>query len=130
MNFYIVRAKCGHVGKKKYIEVDFPIIAKTGREAAQKVLRRSKVKKQLKNAISSVCLVTKDLFDSFVEKFNNDKYIHAHSKQEWDISKYEIKELYFNAKKSEFKSRIERVNYILKKQKILMEAKQNEFIFI
>lgn len=44
-NFYLVTAKCGHVGKGKYYEVDFPVYANDRCEAAQYVLKRSKVKK-------------------------------------------------------------------------------------
>ncbi len=60
MKYYVVIAKCGHVGNGKYIDVEFPVIAENGSLAAKKILKRSKVKKQLKNAITGVFEVVKE----------------------------------------------------------------------
>lgn len=47
MCYYFVIAKCGHVGKGKYIDVIFPIMAETKKEASQMVLLKPKVKKTI-----------------------------------------------------------------------------------
>ena len=67
MRYYIVVAKCGHVGKGKYIDVSFPVVANTGKEAANLILCRSKVKKQLKNAITNVFEVSEDIYNLYLE---------------------------------------------------------------
>ena len=69
MNYYLVTAKCGHVGRGKYIEVDFPLCAESKSEAALKCLKKGKVKKQLKNAISSVFEISYDQFVLEIEKY-------------------------------------------------------------
>ena len=48
MKYFLVTAKCGHVGNGKYLEIEFPIIARTKKDAAQICLRKPKVKKHLK----------------------------------------------------------------------------------
>jgi len=52
--FYIVTAKCGHVGKSKYILIDFPVIAEDGREAAKIARQIPRVKHHHKDAIRNV----------------------------------------------------------------------------
>ena len=119
MKYYLVTAKCGHVGKGKYIEVDFPIYARTKSEAAQKCLKKKKVKKQLKNAISWVRGITLEEYEQKLISFKNNKYIKAHTKKEiieyLGIAKFLDYKVYG---KSSFNNREERIKYILKKNKI------------
>ena len=77
MCYYFVIAKCGHVGKGKYIDVIFPIMAETKKEASQMVLLKPKVKKQLSNAISSIFEVSKEEFDKQININKEDIYIHS-----------------------------------------------------
>lgn len=125
-NFYLVTAKCGHVGKGKYYEVDFPVYANDRCEAAQYVLKRSKVKKHLKNAISNVCDISQDEYLQYLEDEKYIKFISAHTKKELLEYRNDAKTL-VNSKseyKKSFNTRAERVLYTLKKQK-LMEAFYN-----
>ena len=123
MCYYFVIAKCGHVGKGKYINVVFPIMADTKKEASQMVLLKPKVKKQLSNAISSVFEVSKEEFDKQININKDDIYIHSHCKQEikeiLNSDKVQIlpkKKQYKNS--FEFNSKIDKVNYYNKKEKI------------
>lgn len=123
MCYYFVIAKCGHVGKGKYIDVIFPIMAETKKEASQMVLLKPKVKKQLSNAISSVFEVSKEEFDKQININKEDIYIHSHCKQEikeiLNSDKIQIlpkKKQYKNS--FEFNSKIDKVNYYNKKEKI------------
>lgn len=123
MCYYFVIAKCGHVGKGKYIDVIFPIMAETKKEASQMVLLKPKVKKQLSNAISSVFEVSKEEFDEQMNINKEDIYIHSHYKQEikeiLNSDKIQIlpkKKQYKNS--FEFNSKIDKVNYYNKKEKI------------
>lgn len=125
-NFYLVTAKCGHVGRGKYYEVDFPVYANDRCEAAQYVLKRSKVKKHLKNAISNVFDISYDEYLQYLEDEKYIKFITAHTKKELLEYRNEAKTLTnhkYEYKKS-FNTREERVLYTLKKHK-LMEASYN-----
>ena len=42
MRFYVVTAKCGHVGRGKYLEIEFPIYAESRHDASQMCLQRPK----------------------------------------------------------------------------------------
>lgn len=120
MKYYLVTAKCGHVGKGKYIEKTFAIEANNAKIAAKIVLARPKVKKQLKNAISEVNEVEYSKFAEFLKYNQEDKYLHSHSKKEileilysGDIIPLDF---YTKEKKKEFESRMERISYQIKKR--------------
>ena len=120
INYYLVYAKCGHVGKGNYLEVAFPVYAKTAHDAAQIVLKRPKVKKHLKNAITSVEEINYEDYLNELESFKNNEYIKAHSKKDLIICELDVSHLEssFKQYKKSFSSRMERVNYILKKNRI------------
>lgn len=124
MKYYEVVAKCGHVGMRKYIDVVFPVYANSKKGAAKFILQHGKVKKQLKNAITSIKEIS---YEEYVELLINnpfEEYIHAHSTQEIDYSKYEIKYIeknFTNKSYFEFLNRKEKVNYKMKKNKIIKE---------
>lgn len=120
-NFYLVSAKCGHVGRGKYYEVNFPVYADDKCAAAQYVLKRSKVKKHLKNAISNVCDISYKEYLQCLEDEKYVKFISAHTKKELLEYRSEARPL-TDSKceyKRSFKTREERVLYTLKKNKIL-----------
>lgn len=123
MCYYFVIAKCGHVGKGKYIDVIFPIMAEMKKEASQMVLLKPKVKKQLSNAISFVFEVSKEKFDEQMNINKKDIYIHSHCKKEIKeilnsdkIQSLPKKKQYENS--FEFNSKIDKVIYYNKKEKI------------
>lgn len=80
--FYIVEAKCGHVGRGNYIIKFFPTKATSRSEAAAKVRRFGRVKHHWKDAIVSVREVTEEEFRAQVYANNNDPYFAATSIQE------------------------------------------------
>lgn len=119
MNYYLVTAKCGHVGNGKYCEVNFPIKAETKREASQICLKKAKVKKQLKDAISQVEEISYEQFRMEKERFNANPYIHAHTKREILDYREGAKELKLKDKneRSSFHSRKERIAFLFKRRK-------------
>ena len=79
--FYIVSAKCGHVGRKNYITIDFPVKATSGKEAAQKAKQQPRVKRHRKDAIESVYEVSKGEYQKQRLINNQDNYLKVKSKQ-------------------------------------------------
>ncbi len=82
MKYFVVKTKCGHVGKNKYIIIDFPVNGEDAREAARKARNIPRVKKHLKDAIVSVKEIS---YDEYVEIYNNnknDEYLKCSNKQE------------------------------------------------
>ncbi len=130
MNYYNVIAKCGHVGKRKYIEVGFPVYANSASEAAKMVLKYRKVKKQLKDAISKVLEITYEEYLDLVNENHNNSYLKSHYKREIDISIYEIREFSIaSLRRKESMDRIERVLYKQRKNKLLLEAFKYEYVY-
>lgn len=54
MNYYLVKAKCGHVRKSNYIIKGFYVKAESNKEAASIVRQKPRVKHNHKDAIRSV----------------------------------------------------------------------------
>ena len=122
MKYFLVTAKCGHVGRGKYIEIEFPIFAESKSAAAQMCLKRPKVKKHLKNAITSVCEIDEDSFKRKLIDFRNNTYIRAHTKKEiteWFDYAQELN-LGHRTKRS-FSNRKERIDYLKKKNTLKEE---------
>ena len=80
--YYIVKAKCGHVGRDKYMPIDFPIMAESKTEAAAIIRKKARVKKNHKDAILSVEEVDKTAFNNqqFCNKY--DPYLNVRSKHD------------------------------------------------
>lgn len=92
MRYFMVSAKCGHVGKGSYYKGNFFIEAESGKEAAKKVRYYPRVKHDHKDAILSVTEL--DYLNFLIGRVLEQKepYYRCHSKQEqavyWDrISK-------------------------------------------
>ena len=54
MRYFMVTAKCGHVGRDYYIPIDFPVRADSAKEAAAAARSLPRVKHHHKDAILSV----------------------------------------------------------------------------
>lgn len=82
MRYYIVTAKCGHVGKGRYIPIPFAIRARSAAEAASIARGMPRVKHHHKDAILSVEEVT--IFDYSELRWINhyDPYLQCESKRE------------------------------------------------
>lgn len=115
--YFKVNAKCGHVGKGNYINIDFAVVASSAKEAAAKTRLFGRVKHHYKDAINSVEEVGVEEFYALAEKLSNDPYISCDNIQEQRrienfyerISSYDYEE--------EKKDRC--VEYKMKKQKIM-----------
>ena len=80
--YFKVNAKCGHVGKGNYINIDFAVIASSAKEAAAKARFFGRVKHHYKDAINSVEEVGVEEFYALAEKLSNDPYISCDNIQE------------------------------------------------
>ena len=120
VKYYAVTAKCGHVGKGKYIEVTFAIEATSGKEAARIGRMMPRVKHDHPQAIISVEKIS---FEEFVELANENAenpYLQCKNKQEQKATcpelYKEVKELYQIIDYSE--KREARLAYLFKKRKL------------
>jgi len=84
LGYYIVRAKCGHVGKKHYVPINFPIRAHDAKEAASITRAIGRVKHHHRDAILEVRCVKKSEYLEQVEKNTNDPYLSVQSKHAQD----------------------------------------------
>ena len=84
-NFYKVTAKCGHVSKQYFIEIDFPVCAENAKEAAKIARSLPRVKHNHKDAIRSVQEISKQEFIELKRKNNEDQYLKCSSKQEQEL---------------------------------------------
>ena len=130
MRFYLVTAKCGHVGRGMYIDVDFPVCAENGSDAAQQILKRSKVKKQLKNAITAVIEISEIEYNNYKEENIYSNYLKSHYKREYNLYDYVIKKLDDKPKrKIEFETREERISYLLRKNKFYYSNNRDWMVY-
>ena len=122
-NYYEVIAKCGHVGRKKYIPVKFAVVAESGKEAAKKVRQFPRVKHNHKDAILDVRCITVDEFLEIKESNANDPYLKCHSRQEQNLivnlSERMVADLHNVKQAFDKQARLDRVAYKIKKTKIL-----------
>lgn len=96
MNYYKVIAKCGHVGKGRYIVKDIYVMADDGREAALKGRWFPRVKHHWKNAIEAVYKITPEEYRLGKIKTKQDKYFQVKNSTEQryfvDIDPDEVQE--------------------------------------
>lgn len=85
MNKYEVKCKCGHVGRKNYIIINFPIIAESVKEAAYKARKMPRVKHNHKDAILSVKKITNEEYSKLIITNMEDDYLHCSCKQEQNL---------------------------------------------
>lgn len=82
MNYYLVTTKCGHVGKRHYIEITFPVMAETGKDAARIARQFPRVKHHHWDAIINCKKVEKQDYYRQLKINNNDPYLRVKSKHE------------------------------------------------
>ena len=82
MKYYKVEAKCGHVGKSKYILKWFYIKAEDGCQASKIVREKPRVKHHHKDAIREVIEITYDEYYAGCKLSSLDMYFHSHCRQE------------------------------------------------
>lgn len=79
MNYYKVRAKCGHVGKNNYIVKPFFVKAEDGKEAAKIVRNTPRVKHNHKYAIIDVKKIELVEYLLGIKVHASDKYFQVHN---------------------------------------------------
>lgn len=77
--YYKVLAKCGHVGRNKYILKWFYLKTSTGEEAAKIVRQKPRVKHHHKDAIREVIRISMDEYMMGLKIMEDDMYFHVHS---------------------------------------------------
>ena len=121
--YYMVIAKCGHVGRKNYIPIKFAVVAESGKEAAKKVRQFPRVKHDHKDAILDARCITLEEFLEIKEINNNDPYLKCHSRQEQkliDNLEERLEDDLHNQKvRYDKQARLDRIAYKIKKTKIL-----------
>ncbi len=104
MKYYEVEAKCGHVGRNKYIIKKFYVCVEDGKEAARKVRLYPRVKHNHKDAIKSVNEIDYDKYIIGLDKTSNDPYFLVHSSTEQRLAcKFTDDEIVVEAQSVKFK---------------------------
>lgn len=128
--YFMVIAKCGHVGRKNYIPVKFAVVAESGKEAAKKVRQFPRVKHDHKDAILYVRCITLEEFLEIKEINANDPYLKCHSRQEQNLivnlAERMVADLHNVKQAFDKQARKDRVAYKLRKFKILEESSKKE----
>lgn len=91
MKYYKVKAKCGHVGRGKYILMDFFVKAENGKDAAAIVRKKPRVKHDWKDAIESV------------DEIGEEEYLNGKVQMQ--------NELYFSVTNSSEQRRLNAINF-------------------
>lgn len=103
MKFYKVDAKCGHVGRNKYIIKSFYIRAKSKKEASNIVINIARVKHHHKDVIRNIDEISFGDYLHGKKQYENDMYFHVDNQRDQkykcvfgddDIKKEEIVEKY------------------------------------
>ena len=80
--YYSVTAKCGHVGKRYYIPIEFAIRAESAKEAARIARDMPRVKHNHKDAIQSVREISREEYIVLRQRNDSDPYLNCKSIQE------------------------------------------------
>lgn len=121
-NFYIVKTKCGHVGKDKFILKDFPVKAFSKKEAARIARYIPRVKHHWKDAIVSVEQVCDIEYESLRKKNSNDPFLCATNIQEQRIYCYNLDIIDQTNINENKRTKRASVYYRLKKMRIIEES--------
>ena len=123
LKYYMVIAKCGHVGKKNYIPIKFAVMADSGKEAARIAREFPRVKHNHKDAILDVKHISYEEYLEIRKNNDEDPYLHCHSKQEQSqiIDLLDRLEVDNHNKKTSYDKKIrkEKILFKLKKYQIL-----------
>lgn len=123
IKYYLVTAKCGHVGRKKYIPITFGVKAASKKLAALRTKEIPRVKRDKKDAILEVTEVGYNEFMQVISINNKDRYLSAKNIQQQrqffdEIVNRIVSEGKIEEVKRSKKERKEFVKYIQKKQRI------------
>ena len=79
MKYYVVSAKCGHVGRNNYIIKKFYVKAETGENAAQIVKDKPRVKHTRRDAIQAVIEINEEQYLQGLKEIRDDMYFKPFS---------------------------------------------------
>ena len=119
--FYKVTCKCGHVGKKWFIRISFPVNAENGKEAAQIARSIPRVKHDHKDAILGCVEIDYEEYLLLQVINSNDPYLKCSNKQEQE----KIAELSLRMEPEPRYMTVERKN---KRQNIEFKLKKQKYI--
>lgn len=132
-NYFEVIAKCGHVGRNKYIPIKFAVEAESGKDAAAMVREFPRVKHNHKDAILSVTKIDYVRYLEIIAINDNNPYLKCKSKHEQKLIvglKEQLEEDNHSKKEKYDKySRRDRVAYKLKKSKTIEKSFMREYNF-
>lgn len=80
--YFKVIAKCGHVGKNKYVPIPFAVSAQSRSEASQKALKFPRVKKHLDDAIISCEEIDRKIFIEIIKANKSNQYLKGKCKRD------------------------------------------------
>ena len=125
--YFAVTTKCGHVGRKYYLPVTFPVVAESGKEAARLGRDIPRVKHAHKDAILDVREISYEEYLILVDENKNNMYLKCENKQQQKSWCGDIKDLVlYDAHKKNFGYSIliikERLEYQQKKIKALLTS--------
>lgn len=81
-NYYKVLAKCGHVGRNRYIIKSFYVKAENGKEAAKIVRDKPRVKHHHKDTIKEVIQIKYEEYINGIKIMSDDMYFKVHNRQD------------------------------------------------
>ena len=125
--YFAVTTKCGHVGRKYYLPVTFPVVAESGKEAARLGRDIPRVKHAHKDAILDVREISYEEYLILVDENNNNMYLKCENKQQQKSWCVNIKDLVLEDEHNKKlcyskEKRKERVEYQQKKIKALLTS--------
>lgn len=86
---YAVKCKCGHVGRHRYMPIEFAVIALSKKEAAKIARQIPRVKHNHKDAILGVRQLSERQYQKLIEVNNDNPYLKIKSKyQQKEIDDY------------------------------------------
>lgn len=123
--YFKVTCKCGHVGIKYFIRISFPIIAATGKGAAEIARYIPRVKHDHKDAILDCKEISFEQYKELQQINRDDPYLYCENRQEQEMiedfsERLEIEPRFIKEIK---KNRRESVKYRIKKQAIKEKEK-------
>lgn len=129
MNHYIVSTKCGHVGRKNFIVIDFAIKAESKSDAARIARSLPRVKRHHKDAILDVQSVDINQWREAKYKNLKDPYLSSHSKQEQLATCLDIEDRVIESTSSlELEKPSIKANYVYKAKKNRYEKNKANYL--
>lgn len=119
MKYYKVVAKCGHVGRGRYIVKSFYVVANDGKEAAAKVRWLPRVKHHWKNAIEAVCEIDKQDYIDGKLAYWNDKYFQAKNSSQQRLLQCVVLDEICEQESKDYKRKDKNMGYYVAMEKIL-----------